>query len=98
MGEAKENQERPALEVLIGDGLPVLIDEPERSADSGDLRTVLRRERTCRQQDDRAAQDKPGQEGAENEHEANVARGHGVFRWASWIRLEAQRDPSQDHL
>src|SRR5215510_2861041 len=98
MKENKEEKEWSAIVVLIGDRMPILIDQPERSAHRGDLRTVLGRERTCQEKDDPAAKDKPGQESAENEHEANVARGHGVFRWARWRQLKAQRDPSQDHL
>ena len=42
MGEAEEHQERPALEVLIGDGAAVLVGQAERPADRRDLRQARR--------------------------------------------------------
>ncbi len=79
VSEAKEGQERPAPELLLGHRLPILIDEPERPTNGGDLRTA-RRERAHCQQDDRAAQHKAADESAQHEKEANVARCHGVFQ------------------
>ena len=43
MGKTEKHQERPTPQILVGDHLPILIGELERSADGGDLLRDRRR-------------------------------------------------------
>ena len=78
VGEAEEDEERLALEVLVRGRASILVDEPERSADRRrrNLDAARRRARAHDQQDAAEAEREARHEGAEHENEARGALGH----------------------
>src|SRR5262245_26862282 len=86
MGETEEHQEGVALQILIGDHLPILIDELEGSADGGDLLRDGGGEAPSQDQDDAEAKRQAREKGGGYQKNAAVACGHLGMPYADgWI-------------
>ena len=69
------------LQILVGDRLPVLIGELERSADGCDLLRDRRREPSSHDKDDAEAKHQPGEKCRAHHEDTGAACGHTGSRW-----------------
>src|SRR5262249_18631311 len=72
----EEHQEGVSLQILIGDYLPILIDELEGSADRGDLLRHRRGEAPGQDEDNAEAKRQTREKGGGHQKDAAVACGH----------------------
>ena len=81
VGKAEKHQEGMTLQILVGDRLPVLIGELERSADGRDLLRDRRREPSGHDKDDAEAKHQPSEKCRAHHKDAGAACGHTDSRW-----------------